>query len=92
MNPGQMEEDREASLAFWRMEPRTFDGTQGAAALAEWLHDMETIFRLCLVGAHLQVVPASRRLIGEARTWWLSIGDPEIPKDVWMNFRALTTL
>ncbi|GMN23138.1 hypothetical protein TIFTF001_051292 [Ficus carica] len=30
MDPRQIEEDREASLAFLGMEPRTFDGTQGA--------------------------------------------------------------
>ncbi|GMN26825.1 hypothetical protein TIFTF001_044049 [Ficus carica] len=34
MDPRRIEEDREASLAFWEMEPRTYDGTQGAADLA----------------------------------------------------------
>ncbi|GMN67298.1 hypothetical protein TIFTF001_036357 [Ficus carica] len=86
MDPRRIEEDREASLAFWEMEPRTYDGTQGAADLAEWLHDMETIFRLCHIGAHLQVMLASRRLMGEARLWWLSLGDPRVPTDVWVNF------
>ncbi|GMN47863.1 hypothetical protein TIFTF001_017042 [Ficus carica] len=81
MNPGQIEEDREASLAFWGMEPRTFDETQEAATLAEWLDDMETIIILCHVGAYLQVMLSSRCLIGEAPTWWPSIGDPEISKD-----------
>ncbi|GMN54002.1 hypothetical protein TIFTF001_023133 [Ficus carica] len=78
-NPGQIEKDREASLAFWGMEPRIFDGTQGAAALAEWLHNMEILFRLCRIGAHLQVMLASRRLVGKARAWWISIGNPEVP-------------
>lgn len=78
IDPRWIDEDREASLAFWEMEPRTFNATQGAAALAEWLHDMETIFRLCHIGAHLQVMLASRRLTGEARLWWLSMGDPGI--------------
>ncbi|GMN52709.1 hypothetical protein TIFTF001_021852 [Ficus carica] len=69
MDLRQIEEDREASLAFLGMEPRPFDGTQGAAALAEcW------------------------QLVGEARIWWLSLGDPEIPKNVCMNFRALIIL
>ncbi|GMN58698.1 hypothetical protein TIFTF001_027787 [Ficus carica] len=81
MDPRQIEEDRKASLAFSGMEPCTFDGTQGAAALAEWLHDMETIFSLCHIGVHLQVMLASRRLVGEARIWWLSLGDPEIPRN-----------
>ncbi|GMN69114.1 hypothetical protein TIFTF001_038165 [Ficus carica] len=65
---------------------------QGAAALAKWLHDMEAIFRLCHVGAHLQVMLASQRLIGEAHAWWLSIGDLEVPRDVWTNFKVLITL
>ncbi|GMN25974.1 hypothetical protein TIFTF001_046008 [Ficus carica] len=91
-NPGQIEEDREASLAFWGMEPCIFDGNQGTAALAEWLHNMEIIFRLCHIGAHLQIMLGSRCLVGEARSWWLNIGNPEVPKDCWRNFRALTTL
>ncbi|GMN51287.1 hypothetical protein TIFTF001_020431 [Ficus carica] len=52
-NPGMIEEDREASLAFWGMESRILDGTQGAAVLAKWLHDMEILFRLCHVGTYL---------------------------------------
>ncbi|GMN45129.1 hypothetical protein TIFTF001_014310 [Ficus carica] len=92
MDPRRIEEDRDASLALWEMEPHMFDGTQGAAALAEWLHDMETIFRLCHVGTHLQVMLASRRLTGEARLWWLRLGHPRIPTDVWMNFQTLITL
>ncbi|GMN74111.1 hypothetical protein TIFTF001_052311 [Ficus carica] len=63
------------------MEPRTFDETQGAAALVEWLHDMETIFSLCHIGAHLQVMLASQQLVGEARLWWLCLEDPEIPRN-----------
>ncbi|GMN63693.1 hypothetical protein TIFTF001_032770 [Ficus carica] len=27
-----------------------------------------------------------------ARAWWLNIGNPEVPKDTWTNFRALITL
>ena len=73
-------------MAFWGMEPCTFDGTQRTAALAEWLHDMETIFGIFHIGAHLQVMLASRRLVEEARIWWLSLEDPEIPRNVWTNF------
>ncbi|GMN67923.1 hypothetical protein TIFTF001_036977 [Ficus carica] len=62
MDLRQIEEDREASLVFLGMKPGTFDGTQGAAALVEWLHDMETIFGLYHIKAHLQVMLASRRL------------------------------
>ncbi|GMN46173.1 hypothetical protein TIFTF001_015362 [Ficus carica] len=92
MDPSQIEESREASMAFWNMVPRTFNGTQGAATLAEWLHNMEAIFRLCHIVVHLQVMLTSRHLIREARIWWLSLGDLEIPRDVWMNFLALIIL
>ena len=51
-NPGMIEEDREASLAFWGIESRIFDGTQGAAVLANWLHSTEILFRLCHVGVY----------------------------------------
>ena len=88
MDPGQIEEDQEASLVFLGTEPRAFDRTQVAVTLAEWLHDMETIIRLCHIGAHLQVMLTTRHLIGEARIWWLSLGDLEILRDVWMNFQA----
>ena len=59
LNPGRIKEDRETSLAFWGMKPCIFDGTQGAAALAKWLYDMEIIFILCHVGAYLQVILSS---------------------------------
>ena len=91
-NPVQIEEDREALLVFWDIEPHIFDGTQEAATLAEWLHDMEILFRLCHIGAHLQVMLVSQCLVGEARAWWLNIGNPEVLKDTWTNFRALITL
>ncbi|GMN19410.1 hypothetical protein TIFTF001_048612 [Ficus carica] len=61
MDPRQIKEDREASLAFLGMKPRTFDKTQRAAALAEWLHDMETIFSLC----HIEVPFASSGARGD---------------------------
>ncbi|GMN52713.1 hypothetical protein TIFTF001_021854 [Ficus carica] len=77
-NPGMIEEDREALLAFWGMESRTFDGTQGATVLAKWLHGTEILFRLYHVGAYLQVMFASRCLVGEARAWCLGIRDLEM--------------
>ncbi|GMN60075.1 hypothetical protein TIFTF001_029158 [Ficus carica] len=53
-NPGRIEEDCEASLAFWGMEPHIFDETQGEAALAEWLYDMDILFTLYHVGEYFQ--------------------------------------
>ena len=91
-NPVQIEEDHKISLAFWGMEPRLFDGTHKAAAFAEWLHDIEILFQLCHIGAHLWVMLASRCLIEEARAWWLNIGNLEVPEDTWTNFRALITV
>ena len=75
-NPGYIEEDREASLALWGMEPHIFDVTQGGTALA----DMEILFTLCHVGAYCQVMLANRLLVGEVRTrtWWFGIGDLEM--------------
>ncbi|GMN69921.1 hypothetical protein TIFTF001_038966 [Ficus carica] len=91
-NQVQIEKDCEVSLAFWGMAPHLFDGTQEAAVFAKWLHDMEILFQLCDIGAHLQVMLASRCLIKEACAWWLNIGSPEVPKDTWTSFRALITL
>ncbi|GMN67639.1 hypothetical protein TIFTF001_036700 [Ficus carica] len=71
------------------MEPLTYDGTRRTMTLAEWLHDMETIFRVCHIEAHLQVMLASRCLAGDAHIWWLTLGDPEIPGASWANFCAL---
>ncbi|GMN67634.1 hypothetical protein TIFTF001_036698 [Ficus carica] len=76
--PVLIEEDRKASLAFWGMEPRIINGTQGAVALAKWLHGMWIIFRLCHIGVYLQVMLASRRLVEEAHAWCLDIGDLEM--------------
>ncbi|GMN32614.1 hypothetical protein TIFTF001_053525 [Ficus carica] len=42
--------------------------------LKEWLHDMETLFRFCHVGTHLQDMLASRRLVEEALARCLDIG------------------
>ncbi|GMN31866.1 hypothetical protein TIFTF001_048128 [Ficus carica] len=42
--------------------------------LKEWLHDMETLFRFCHVGTHLQDMLASRRLVDKALARCLGIG------------------
>ena len=41
-----MDEDRGAAYAFF---------TRGTVSLAAWLHDMESIFRICHIQPHLQV-------------------------------------
>ncbi|GMN60100.1 hypothetical protein TIFTF001_029193 [Ficus carica] len=54
-----------------------------------WLYDMESIFRIYHIEAHLQVPLASRCLAVDARLWWMSLGEPVIPKRSWADFRAL---
>ncbi|GMN44758.1 hypothetical protein TIFTF001_013949 [Ficus carica] len=54
-----------------------------------WLHDMESIFRICHIEAHLQVPLASQYLAVDARLWWMSLGESAIPGGSWADFRAL---
>ncbi|GMN53252.1 hypothetical protein TIFTF001_022406 [Ficus carica] len=92
-NPVLIEENREASLIFWGMELHTFDGTQGAAILAEWLHDMEILFILCHIGAHLALIILRFGLLpGEGPH--MHYRDPEIYRDLNMRryFTPPTTL
>ncbi|GMN27213.1 hypothetical protein TIFTF001_046123 [Ficus carica] len=49
---------------------------------------METIFRICHIEAHLQVLLASRCLVGDARLWWIAQGDQAIHGGPWVDFRA----
>ncbi|GMN31553.1 hypothetical protein TIFTF001_044589 [Ficus carica] len=62
-----MDEDRDAALVFYGMQPLIFDGTRQTVSLAGWLYDMETIFRICDIEARLQVLLASRCLARDAR-------------------------
>ncbi|GMN67465.1 hypothetical protein TIFTF001_036525 [Ficus carica] len=74
-----MDEDRVAA----------FDGTRRTVSLAGWLYDIETIIRICHIEARLQVLLACRRLVGDARLWWLTQGKPAIQGGSWADFRAL---
>ncbi|GMN68285.1 hypothetical protein TIFTF001_037340 [Ficus carica] len=89
MDPRRVEEDRYAAYAFNRMQPLYFDGTRRTASLSAWLYDMELIFRICHIEAHLQVALASRCLIADARLWWMTIGERAMPGDTWVDFRAM---
>ncbi|GMN53176.1 hypothetical protein TIFTF001_022318 [Ficus carica] len=84
-----MDGDRDAAYAFYGMLPLIFDGTRRTVSLAGWLHDMESIFRICHIEAHLQVSLASRCLAVDARLWWMSLGESAIPGGSWADFRAL---
>ncbi|GMN69216.1 hypothetical protein TIFTF001_038267 [Ficus carica] len=57
-------------------------------SLAGWLNDMETIFRVCHIEAHFQVVLASSCLAGNAILWWLTLGLPDVQGQAWADFCA----
>ena len=85
-----MDEDRDAAMAFFELRPLVFDGTRRTVSLAGWLFDMETIFRICHIKAHLQVLLPSRCLQGDVRLWWMAQEDPAIHGIPWADFRAYT--
>ncbi|GMN47675.1 hypothetical protein TIFTF001_016850 [Ficus carica] len=89
MDPRRVDEDRDAAWVFHGMSPLLFNGTCRTVSLVGWLNDMETIFRVCYIEAHLKVVLASRSLAGNARLWWLTLGLPNIQGVTWADFRAL---
>ncbi|GMN18760.1 hypothetical protein TIFTF001_046835 [Ficus carica] len=89
MDPRRLEEDRYAIYAFNGMRPLLFDGTRRTVSLSAWLYDLETIFHLCHIEAHLQVSLASRCLIADARLWWMTFGETALPERTWVHFHAL---
>ena len=89
MDPDHLDEDREAACVFMRMQPLLFDGTRRTVSLAAWLHDMEQIFRTCHIEARLQVMLATRCLALDARFWWMTVGEREMPSQTWADFRTL---
>ena len=74
MDPDRVDEDQEAALVFYGMQPLLFDGTCRTASLAAWLYDMELIFHICHIEARLQVSLASRCLAADVRLWWMTLG------------------
>ena len=89
MDPRRLEEDRYAIYAFNGMRPLLFDGTLRTVSLSVWLYDLETIFHLCHIEAHLQVSLASRCLMADARLWGMMIGERTLPERTWAHFRAI---
>ncbi|GMN27504.1 hypothetical protein TIFTF001_041045 [Ficus carica] len=89
MDPVRVEEDREAATSFYETFPLLFDGTRRTVPLAAWLYDMESIFSTSHIQARLQVSLASRCLRGDARTWWMTLGEPALPERTWGHFRTL---
>nr|GMN68210.1 hypothetical protein TIFTF001_037269 [Ficus carica]GMN68222.1 hypothetical protein TIFTF001_037281 [Ficus carica] len=89
MDPRRVEEDRYAAYAFNEMQPLLFDGTRRIVSLSAWLYDMETIFHICHIEAHLQVSLARSCLVADARLWWMTLGERAMPDRTWTHFRAL---
>ncbi|GMN21620.1 hypothetical protein TIFTF001_045522 [Ficus carica] len=88
MDPAQVEEDRRSVSAFYKLRPLLFDGTPRTVALSGWLYDLEMIFHLCHVEAHLRVSLASRCLAADARLWWMTTGEGTLPDRTWPHFRT----
>ncbi|GMN60416.1 hypothetical protein TIFTF001_029527 [Ficus carica] len=88
MNPARVDTDRDAVTSFYESHPLLFDGTRRSVSVAAWLYDMELIFHICHIEAHLQVSLASRCLIAAARLWWMTLGERQMPNRTWAHFRT----
>ena len=89
MDPVHMEDDRDAVLMFFKAHPLWFDSTRRTVAVADWLYDLEMIFRTCHIEDRLQVSLASRCMFGDAKLWWMTIAEPAMPSRTWAHFRTL---
>ncbi|GMN64277.1 hypothetical protein TIFTF001_033346 [Ficus carica] len=89
MDPAHVDEDRDAVTSFYESHPLIFDGTRRTVSIAAWLYDMELIFRICHIEARLQVSLASRCFAADARLWWMTLGEREMPSRTWVHFRML---
>ncbi|GMN33052.1 hypothetical protein TIFTF001_048242 [Ficus carica] len=89
MDPARVDEDRDAVTSFYESHPLIFDDTRRTVSIAAWLYDMELIFRICHIEARLQVSLASRCFVVDARLWWMTLGEREMPSRTWAHFRML---
>ncbi|GMN70239.1 hypothetical protein TIFTF001_039283 [Ficus carica] len=89
MDPRRVDEDRDVAYTFHGMQPLIFNGTRQTVSLSGWLHDMESIFRICYIEAYLKVPLASRCLAVIGRLWWMILGEPAIQGGSWADFRTL---
>ena len=88
MDPDQIDADREAVAAFYGSRPLLYDSTRRSVSMSAWVYDMERIFYTCHIEDRLQVSLASRCLIADARLWWMTLGEPQMPSRTWAHFRA----
>ncbi|GMN74931.1 hypothetical protein TIFTF001_053274 [Ficus carica] len=91
MDPAHIDEDRDAVTSFYEAHPLSFDGTSRTIPLGAWLYNMELIFCTSHIPDHVQVSLGSRCLIGDARLWWILVGEPQLPSRTWVHFRTLVT-
>ncbi|GMN32031.1 hypothetical protein TIFTF001_041673 [Ficus carica] len=89
MDSSQVDADREAISSFYEAHPLSFDGTSHTISLGAWLYDMELIFHTSHIPGRVQVSLGSRCLSGDARLWWISVGEPQLPSRTWVHFRTL---
>ena len=89
MDPDVVDADREAAVTFYRLQPMYYDGTQHTVSLMAWLHDLEALYEIGHIEAHLRVTLASRLLIGNALLWWITTGERNLPSRTWADFREM---
>ncbi|GMN22055.1 hypothetical protein TIFTF001_043442 [Ficus carica] len=89
MDPMMTEEDRDAVTVFFRAHPLSFDSTRRTVHVEAWLHDMEQTFVMCHIPNYLEIMLAAKCLYGDARLWWIDIGERQVPSRTWAQFRAV---
>ncbi|GMN19654.1 hypothetical protein TIFTF001_042902 [Ficus carica] len=89
MDPMMTEEDRDSVTVFFRAHPLSFDSTRRTVHVEAWLHDMEQTFLMCHIPDYLEIMLAAKCLYGDARLWWIDIGERQVPSRTWAEFRAV---
>ena len=89
MDPARIDADRATVAAFYGSRPLLYDGTGRSVTVSAWLYDMERIFYTCHIEDRLQVSLAARCLIADARLWWMTYGERQMPSRTWAHFRAV---
>ncbi|GMN24436.1 hypothetical protein TIFTF001_051379 [Ficus carica] len=89
MDSARINADRATVAAFYGSCPLLYDGTGRSVTVSAWLYDMEMIFYTCHIEDRLQVSLASRCLIADARLWWMTYGEQQMPSRTWAHFRAV---
>ncbi|GMN24859.1 hypothetical protein TIFTF001_045893 [Ficus carica] len=74
---------------FYGSRPLLYDGTGRSVTVSAWLYDMEMIFYTCHIEDRSQVSLASRCLITDARLWWMTYGEQQMPSRTWAHFRVV---